>query len=58
VAPIAGSRERKYIAPAVLMRSLRSNYPVEGLEVKAAEQLGITGERRKRLIAQPIAEAG
>lgn len=29
----------------------------DAAEQKAAEQFGITGERRKRLVAQPIAEA-
>jgi len=29
----------------------------EAAEQKAAEQFGITGERRKRLVAQPVAEA-
>jgi hypothetical protein len=29
----------------------------EAAEDKAVEQFGITGERRKRLVAQPIAEA-
>jgi hypothetical protein len=39
------------------LRGITGETPVAGLQVKAAEQFGITGERRKRLVAQPIAAA-